>query len=76
MGLRTKWRNEHISVLGVQWSYADGITGKALEGFFEAGLQLMVQIYVQHQTMWPSIQPLLGNKRKGFYFASKKPGTA
>ena len=63
-----------IPVLGHEWSFQDAICGRALEGHYEAGLQLMFAVFVQQQTFWPALQALLGYKTKGYYFDTSHPG--
>lgn len=74
MGSSSNWTNEYTTILGVEWSYRDALTGAILEGFTEAGPQLIFQLYLQMQTSWPALQPLFGDKQKAFYFESQKPG--
>ena len=48
-----------------------------MEGFLEAGPQLLLQTYIQFQTGWPTLQPLIGSVRslkKGVYFPNQLPG--
>ena len=44
LGLRTNWQSEYISVLGMDWGYQDAMVGKVFEGFYEAGLQMLLQV--------------------------------
>ena len=60
-------------MFGEEWNYMVALEAKALEGFYESGLQLILQTYIQKQTNWPLIQPLLGPREKGVYFPSTNP---
>ena len=75
LGLHPDQQTLKILVLGHEWSFQDAICGRALEGHYEAGLQLMFAVFVQQQTFWPALQALLGYKTKGYYFDTSNPGT-
>ena len=75
LGLHPDWQTLKVPVLGHEWSFQDAICGRALEGHYEAGLQLMFAVFVQQQTSWPALQALLGYKTKGYYFDTSNPGT-
>ena len=75
LGLHPDRQTLKILVLGHEWSFQDAICGRALEGHYEAGLQLMFAVFVQQQTFWPALQALLGYKTKGYYFDTSHPGT-
>ena len=75
LGLHPDWQTLNVPVLGHEWSFQDAICGRALEGHYEAGLQLMFAVFVQQQTSWPALQALLGDKKKGYYFDTSNPGT-
>ena len=74
MGLSDDWQHKYIFLFGEKWTYADALAGKTLEGHLESGPQVILQTYIQMQTSWPSIQPLFGDKIKGYYFKTEKPG--
>ena len=74
MGSSANWTNEYTTILGVEWSYRDALTGAILEGFMEAGPQAIFQLYLQMRTSWPTLEPLFGDKLKAYYFDSQKPG--
>ena len=75
LGLHPNWQTLKIPLLGKEWSFEDAIQGRALEGHYEAGFQLIFQVFVQQQTGWPALQALLGYKTKGYYFETSAPGT-
>ena len=74
LGMNPNWKSYSFSFLGEDWNYLSGIESKAYEGFFEAGYQMILQIYIQQKTGWPSIKPLLGPVEKGIYFKGTTPG--
>ena len=74
MGLSKNWQTQYIRLFGETWTYRDALESKAWEGHIESGLQLILQTYVQHQTLWPSMKSLRGEMTKAYYFKSTKPG--
>ena len=76
LGLNANWESEYIKLLGETWTYSDALVGKTYEGFFESGPQLILLTYIQLQTAWPSMRPLIleGSLTKAYYFNSQKPG--
>ena len=74
LGMNPNWKSYSFHFLGEDWNYLSGIESKAYEGFFEAGYQMILQIYIQQKTGWPSIKPLLGPVEKGIYFKGTTPG--
>ena len=74
LGLNPNWETCSFHLLGQNWDYMVAMEHKAYEGFFESGLQLILQTYIQQRTNWPSFEPLLGAREKGIFFQSTKPG--
>ena len=74
MGLSKNWQTQYIMMFGETWTYRDALESKAWEGHIESGLQLILQTYLQHQTLWPSMKSLRGEMTKAYYFKSTKPG--
>ena len=74
MGLSKNWKTQYIRVFGETWTYRDALESKAWKGHIESGLQLILQTYLQHQTLWPSMKSLRGEMTKAYYFKGTKPG--
>ena len=74
MGLSKNWQTQYIRMFGETWTYRDALESKAWEGHIESGLQLILQTYLQHQILWPSMKSLRGEMTKAYYFNGTKPG--
>lgn len=77
LGLHPSLEKLHFYMLGIRFDYEEAILSKSFEGFLEAGPQLLLQTYIQFQTGWPTLQPLIGSVQsiqKGIYFPNQLPG--
>ena len=55
-------------MLGTRWSYSTALLYKCDECFFEAGLQLILQTYIQKTKHWKLYEHALVNPiPKGYY---------
>ena len=52
MGLRESWRKKKFNTFGIEWSYEKAMICKGYECSLEAGLQVLLQTYIQMRTGW------------------------
>ena len=74
LGLHSNWENCSFSLFGHDWNYVVAVESKVYEGFFESGIQLLLQVYIQIQTEGAAFKPLLGAREKGIFFLTSQPG--
>ena len=56
LGLCDSWKKKRFNIFGVEWTYEKAMICKGYECSLEAGLQVLLQTYIQMRTGWLGIQ--------------------
>ena len=77
LGLTEKLRELEFEVLGTTWGYDQAMLFKCDECYLEAGLQVILQTFIQMTKSWKLYEhALLNPQEKGYYIPGEEAETS